>query len=221
MADPKSVAPYACLPILEDILPADPTAPPAFMLPSSFPAELFTEEQMDAVAAWFDTWAADILHAIRCALLDHPHAPGQRQGVSAPTLDQLTRHATILAHLLRLHPAADAPVDTLASQLGVSRRALYYTRDTVLRYIRPALAGTISRTSAAASFFEQLATVRHLDTAQATQLDARTILVPFAPHTLVCARFAAVQHIAAIPAVAGVHEDLTPTGQNAVHITLK
>lgn len=214
MSDPKTVSPYFCLPLLEDALPDSGTATPdSFQLPASFPAELLDEEQLEAVAAWFDTWVADLLHSMRLALLGKPGTPAD--------LAHLHQHATVLAHLLRLHPAAEATITELATTLGVSRRTLFYVRDSVLAHIRPALAGTIARKCAVANFYAQLATIGTLDAATITQLDARTILVPF-KHAVHCAhRFATVRQLASLPAVASVKETLTTTGKNAVQITIK
>lgn len=214
MSDPKTVSPYFCLPLLEDALPDSGTATAdSFQLPASFPAELLDEEQLEAVAAWFDTWVADILHSMRLALLGKPGTPAD--------LAHLHQHATVLAHLLRLHPAAEATITELATTLGVSRRTLFYVRDSVLAHIRPALAGTIARKCAVANFYAQLATIGTLDAATITQLDARTILVPFKPHVHCAHRFATVRQLASLPAVASVKETLTTTGKNAVQIAIK
>ena len=213
MSDPKTVSPYFCLPLLEDALPDSGTTPDSFRLPASFPAELLDEEQLEAVAAWFDTWVADLLHSMRLALLGKPGTPAD--------LAHLHQHATVLAHLLRLHPAAEATITELATTLGVSRRTLFYVRDSVLAHIRPALAGTIARKCAVANFYAQLATIGTLDAATITQLDARTILVPFKPHVHCAHRFATVRQLASLPAVASVKETLTTTGKNAVQITIK
>ncbi|MBR5887327.1 MAG: hypothetical protein IKZ07_03865 [Akkermansia sp.] len=212
MSAPKSVSPYFCLPLLEDAIPDATSAPDAFRLPASFPAELLNEEQLETVQAWFDTWVADILHSIRLALL----------GTGAPAdLAHLHQHATVLAHLLRLHPAAEASITELAAALGCSRRTLFYTRDAVLEHIRPAVAGTISRKQATANVYAQLATIGTLDAATITQLDARTILVPFKPAVYFAHRFATVRQLASLPAVASAKETLTTTGKNAIQITLK
>lgn len=214
MSDPKTVSPYFCLPLLEDALPDSGTATPdSFQLPASFPAELLDEEQLEAVAAWFDTWVADLLHSMRLALLGKPGTPAD--------LAHLHQHATVLAHLLRLHPAAEATITELATTLGVSRRTLFYVRDSVLAHIRPALAGTIARKCAVANFYAQLATIGTLDAATITQLDARTILVPFKPCVHCAHRFATVRQLASLPAVASVKETLTTTGKNAVQIAIK
>lgn len=213
MSDPKTVSPYFCLPLLEDALPDSGTAADSFQLPASFPAELLDEEQLEAMAAWFDTWVADLLHSMRLALLGKPGTPAD--------LAHLHQHATVLAHLLRLHPAAEATITELATTLGVSRRTLFYVRDSVLAHIRPALAGTIARKCAVANFYAQLATIGTLDAATITQLDARTILVPFKPAVHCAHRFATVRQLASLPAVASVKETLTTTGKNAVQIAIK
>ena len=214
MSDPKTVSPYFCLPLLEDALPdSGATTPDSFQLPASVPAEILDEEQLEAVAGWFDSWVADLLHSMRLALLGKPGTPAD--------LAHLHQHATVLAHLLRLHPAAEATITELATTLGVSRRTLFYVRDAVLAHIRPALAGTIARKCAVANFYAQLATIGTLDAATITQLDARTILVPF-KHAVHCAhRFATVRQLASLPAVASVKETLTTTGKNAVQIAIK
>ena len=214
MANPKTISPYFCLPLLEDALP-DPgtTAPASFRLPASFPAEILEEEQLETIATWFDTWAADLLHTIRLILRGKPGTPAD--------LPHLHQHATVLAHLLRLHPAAEATITELATTLGVSRRTLFYVRDSVMAHIRPALTGTIARKCAVANFYAQLANIGTLDAATITQLDARTILVPFKPCVHCAHRFATVRQLASLPAVASVKETLTTTGKNAVQIILK
>lgn len=213
MSTPKSIAPYFCLPLLEDALPGTTAAQDAFRLPASFPAECLTDEQLEAIAAWFDAWVADLLHTIRLCLLGKTGTPAD--------LPHLHQHATVLAHLLRLHPAAESTITDLATALGVSRRSLFYVRDAILQHIRPALAGTIGRKLATANFYAQLATIGTLDTTGAVETDARTLLVPFKPHVHCAHRFATVRQLAALPAVASVKESLTITKQNAVHITIK
>lgn len=221
MSDPKTISPYFCLPLLEESVADDTHAPAAFQLPQSFPAELLDDDQLETIAAWFDTWVADLLHSIRLALLGHTHTVSKHQGATPADLAHLTQHAVALCHLLRLHPAAEASITELAAGLGVPRRALYYARDAVLQHIRPALAGTIARSHAAANAYAQLAAIGTLDTAQATTLDTRTILVPFKPAVYVAHRFATVQQLAALPGVASAREELTPSGKNAVLITIK
>lgn len=219
MSDPKSVSPYYCLPLLEDALPdAGGGAPDAFRLPQSFPAELLDEEQLEAVAEWFDAWVADLLHNIRLALL----------GNGAPAdLPHLHRHATVLCHLLRLHPAAEGSITELATALGCSRRTLFYARDAVLEHIRPAMVGTIGRKQAVANFYTQLVTIGTLDATRGTlnatiyPRNARTLIIPFKTGTSTMMRFATVRLLAGLPAVAGVKECLTADNQNAVQITLK
>ena len=213
MSDPKSVSPYFCLPLLEDALPdAGGGAPDAFRLPQSFPAELLNEEQLEAVAEWFDRWVADLLHSIRLALI----------GNGAPAdLPHLHRHATVLCHLLRLHPAAEGSLTELATALGCSRRTLFYVQDAVLAHVRPAMARTIGRKCAESNFYAQLATIGTLDAAAITQMDARTILIPFKRGVHCAHRFATVRQIASLPAVASVKETLTTTGKNAVQIAIK
>ena len=213
MSDPKSVSPYYCLPLLEDALPdVGGGAPDAFRLPQSFPAELLEDDQLEAVAEWFDGWVADLLHSIRRALL----------GNGAPAdLLHLHRHATVLCHLLRLHPAAEGSITELATTLGCSRRTLFYVRDAVLEHIRPAMVGTIGRKCAAANFYAQLATIGTLNIGVLCEPSASTLIIPFKPHVHCAHRFATVRQLAAMPAVASVMECLTDTGKNAVQITLK
>lgn len=215
MSDPKSVSPYACLPLLEEAVPTGNATPDAFRLPASFPAELLTEDQLAEVQLWFDSWVSDLLHAVRCALV------GGQDGTDTADLPHLHRHATVLAHLLRLHPAAEASITDLATAMGCSRRALFYVRDAVMRHIRPALVGVIASKNSAAYFYAQLATIGTLDADAARNVNPRTLMVPFKPAVHVAHRFATVQQLAAIPAVASVRETLTASGRNAVQITLK
>lgn len=213
MADSKTVAPYACLPLMEEVAAAAENAPDSFGLPSSFPSDLLTADQLDEVAIWFDTWVADLLQSIRAALgADATHT----------TLQTLKVRAVILAHLLRLHPAADTNLTTLATKLDISRRAAFYAQEDIINHIRPALAGTIRAHAAAASLTSLLADTGTLLPENAQQLPARQLAVPFKPHVHMAHRFATVQRVATFPAVASVHDDFMPgTTQHAIIITLK
>ena len=213
MADSKTVAPYACLPLLEEVAMAADLAPDSFGLPASFPADLLTADQRDEVAIWFDAWVADLLQSIRAALAaDAAHT----------TLQTLQVRAVILAHLLRLHPAADTSLTTLANQLGISRRSAFYAQEDIVKHIRPALCGTIRANTAAAMLTTQLADTGTLLPDAAVTLPARQLAVPFKPHVHMAHRFATVQRVATLPAVASVHDDFMPgTTQHAIIITLK
>lgn len=217
-----TIAPGACLPLIESAVPEPEQQPATFGLPASFPAEILTDDQLEEIATWFDSWAAHILHAVRLALQGHPESVSRHQGATPVDLQHLQLHAVVLAHLLRLHPAAEETLPTLAKRLGLPCRALYYARDTVLAYIKPAMAGIITSRRHSTSFWETLSADHPvLLLSAATQPTELTILVPFKPHVHLAHRFATVQRLAAHPAVASVREDLTPTGENAVQITLK
>lgn len=215
MSNPKTVSPYACRPLLVEIAPASDTTAAAFLLPASFPAHLLNEEQLDECQLWFDSWCADLLHAIRCALV------GTDTDTTA-TLAHLQQRAVLLAHLLRLHPAAEESTTQLAAALKISRRTAFYMQENILQHIKPALHGTATSGTQLASFTAHLANTGTLLPDAATQLAARTICVPFKPHVHVAHRFATVQSVAKHPAVASVREDFVPgTTKNAIHINLK
>lgn len=214
MGNPKSVSPYFCLPIIDDLV-ADPAATQkaaAYRLPAGFPADLLSEDQLEACEEWFDTWAAELMHSVRLALL----------GKDAPAdLAHLTRHAVVLAHLLRLHPAAEGSLTELARSMGVSRRTLFYAQEEVMAHIRPAVAATMAHKQNGARFRAQLGSLGTLNVAAASQPDARFVLVPFKPHVHCAHRFATVRQVASLPVVASVREELTPNGKNAILIKLK
>lgn len=215
MADPKTVSPYACKPLLEEIAATPETTAAAFTLPASFPAELLTEEQLDEVQTWFDSWCADLLHAVRSALVGDDTAAAQ-------TLAHLQQRAVLLAHLLRLHPAAEASTTQLATALGISRRTAFYMQENILQHVKPALRGTTTGGTLLASFTTQLAAIGTLLPDAAAQLSPRCICVPFKPHVHLAHRFATVQAVATHPAVASAREDFMPgTTKNAILITLK
>ena len=215
MSDPKTVSPYACKPLLEEIAPATDNTAAAFTLPASFPAEILTEEQMDEVQTWFDSWCADLLHAVRCALVGSDTE-------SAQTLAHLQQRAVLLAHLLRLHPAAEASTTQLANALGISRRTAFYMQENILQHVKPAIRGTSIGGTQLAAFTTQLANTGTLLPDAAAQISARCICVPFKPHVHVAHRFATVQNVAKHPAVATAREDFMPgTTKNAILITLK
>ena len=212
MADPKSVAPYACLPLKEEIATAATSIPDSFSLPRSFPADLLTEEQLDEVRLWFDTYISDLLATIRAALTG---------GSEKSTLAHLLHRAVILAHLLRLHPAAEDSITALAEALGISRRAAFYIQDDLLTLIRPALCHIANAATAMAAFASRVAEQAWLDFEGLTTLSHRQLAIPFKRRAVVAARFATAQAVAALPGVAAVREDFMPgTTTNALFITL-
>lgn len=187
-----------------------------FSLPRSFPAELLNEEQLDEVKLWFDSWAADLLHEIRAALSGSPEHAGQQ------TLAHLQQRAVILAHLLRLHPAAESSISQLATAMGISRRSAFYMQDSIMQHIRPALCSAISGAASLADFTATLAATGTLQPHDAQQLTARSLAVPFKPAVHCAHRFATALKVADHPAVSSVREDFMPgTTKNALHITLK
>lgn len=225
MSRKSSISPWNCLPIIESMVANPESSRHAFTLPESFPVEILTDDQLEAIQQWFDTWAGDLLHALRLALIGHRQSVSKHQGASPVDLKTLQLHAVVLAHLLRLHPAAEPSLPELAKSMGLPFRSLYYARDTILAYIKPVIAGTISRHSALAEFWQVFPSMPSLDTAAASMPDPSTILVPF-KHTgpkynTLKNLFATKQHLASSPAVAAVHDDLDADGRTIIKITLK
>ena len=212
MADPKSVAPYACLPLKEEIATAVTSLPDSFSLPASFPADLLNEEQLDEVRIWFDTYIADLLATIRAALTG---------GSEKSSLAHLQHRAVILAHLLRLHPAAEDSITALAETLGISRRSAFYIQDDLLTTIRPALCHIANAATAMATFTARVAEQPWLDLDGILPLSHRHLAIPFKRRAIVAARFATAQAVASLPGVVSVREDFMPnTTTNALFITL-
>lgn len=217
-----SIAPRACKHLWEGATPAaEPTAQP-FALPASFPAHCLEDDQLQEIQNWWDTWAADLLHTLRQALLC-ARTRSTKTGAAPPVnLQNLIVHSAVLAHLLRLHPSAESSLPELARALGVSRSRVYYARDAILEQLG---AGAIAafRTMRAVRdiTMDQLAHLKQLDLAAATRPAARVLLIPFAGHHCVAARFATVQHLATLPGIDTVREDITADHRNAVRITLK
>lgn len=220
----KTIAPFTCLPLIEEAVGTPTRSQDAFHLPASFPAHALDDDQLDEAATWFDTWAADMLHLLRHALL-RGHTFSKNPGhIPPPTLQNLIIHAVVLAHLLRLHPAAEPSLPELAKALGVAQRRLYYARDAICAALgAPALAALRGqRQPQQQPVAQYLADHRTLDCARAMRRSTTAWLVPFLPGTGVAARFATVQRIATHFAVARVREELVPgTHQNAILVHFK
>lgn len=218
-----SIAPFACAPLKEEILPATaPETPAAWQLPADFPREILNDAQQEAVEQWWNTWVDTMLHITRAALRGHTTAQSKHHGASAADLPTLQLHAVVLAHLLRLHPAAEKSLPKLAEEMQLPTRALYYARDTMLAHIRPALAGIQARAAAAASAAESIAAHPALHTADTVRGEGGVLYIPFSAGAGVATRFSAVLTLSRVPGIAAVREDFMPgTTRHAVRITLK
>lgn len=219
-----TIAPYSCAPLLEGAVAATaPGAPESWQLPATFPLEILTEDQQEAIAAWWDAWVSEMLHTARAALRGNTAGKSKHQGASPADLPTLQLHAVVLAHLLRLHPAAEKSLPKLAEDMGLPTRAVYYARDAILPHLAPVVAGLQSRAATRATAVETLATTAGLDAAAAVQgADPRQIFVPLRAGMGLSARFAVVMRLSRVPGIAAVREDFMPgTTRHAVCITLK
>lgn len=220
----KTVAPFTCLPLIEEAVGTPARSTEAFRLPASFPAHALDDDQLDEVATWFDAWITDMLHLLRQGLL-RGHTFSKTPGHLPPaTLQNLIIHAVVLSHLLRLHPAAEPSLPELAKHLGVAQRRLYYARDAIMATLGGAALAALrgQRQPQQQPVAQYLADQRTLDHSRAMRRSTTGWLVPFLPGTGVAARFATVQRIAGHFAVARVREELVPgTHQNAILVHFK
>lgn len=217
-----SIAPRACKVLWENVTPAEDTAAQPFGLPASFPAHVLDDDQLEEIAAWFDSWTTDLLHTLRQSLICARTRSTKADAAPPISLQNFLIHSAVLAHLLRLHPSAEASLPELAKSLGVSRSRVYYARDAILAQLgAAAMAAFRGKREVANITQQQLAALPQLDHAAATSPAHGVLLIPFAGHHGLAARFATVQHIATLPGVATVRDDITPDARHAVRITLK
>jgi hypothetical protein len=217
-----SIAPRSCKHLFEGVTPAAEETAQPFALPASFPAHCLDDDQLLEIENWFDTWAADLLHTLKQALLCARTRSTKADAAPPVNLQNLIIHSAVLAHLLRLHPSAEATLPELAKALGVSRSRVYYARDAILEQLGSAAIAAFRSTRAVRDItLDQLTHLTQLDLPGATRPAARVLLIPFAGYHGVAARFATVQHIATLPGVDTVREDITHDDRHAVRITLK
>lgn len=222
MPKKATIKPRACKKLWEHMTPAAdaPTGQP-FTLPASFPAHALDDDQLHELEQWWDEWIADTLHAVKQALL-MARSRSTKNAAPPVNLQNLIVHSVVLAHLLRLHPSAERSLPELAKELGVSCARVYYARDAILAALgASAVAAFRGAREVHDITLEQISRCRELDATAATTPSARVLLIPFAGYHGVAARFAVVQHLATLPGVESVREDITNENRNAVRITLK
>lgn len=219
MSGRKVILRYAA-PLRENALPAPAPAPaptPAHDLPGSFPAGLLDAEQLEAVQTWFDAWQAEVVERIRAALCLPPDADG-REG-SRQNLAEFGACAVVLAHMLRLHPAASQSLPVLARALGVRERKLYHIRQGILA----ALGGKAAPPPRRAAGLKRLADIYpQLDFSRRTGRSASrssVYIVPFRWRATLMAQFDTVLSLSAIPGITATLA-LTAADEDAVRITL-
>lgn len=217
-----SIAPRACKVLWESTTPAAAQPQQNFELPASFPAHCLDDDQLQEIQNWFDSWAGNLLHTLKQALLCARTRSTKADAPPPVNLQNLIINSAVLAHLLRLHPSAESSLPELAKALGVSRSRVYYARDAILAQLGSAAVAAFRSVRELHNItHEQLAALPQLDLPAATTPATRVMLIPFAGYQGVAARFATVQHIANLPGVESVREDITPENRNAVRITLK
>lgn len=181
-------------------------------LPASFPAELLDAEQLDAVASWFDEWQDSTLERIRTAL-NLPPDPTGREGMRK-SLPELVAACVILCHLLRLHPAAEHSLPTLARALGMRERKLYYIRDAIMS----ALSGALPRIKRKTPRLQQMADIfPQLDFSRRVGKKP-CLIVPFVEHATLAEQFETVLSLGTYPGITAALA-LTRADENAVRIT--
>lgn len=185
-------------------------------LPASFPAHLLDDDQLEAVETWFDTWQADTLDRVK-ACLNLPAAEGAREGAPL-TLRELAANAVVLAHLLRLHPAAEHTLSILAGELGVRHRKLQYIAAGIMR----TLGGIIPAAPVLARWpgLRKLADMFPQLNFAARSGHRPVYIVPFRQHYTLAEQWDTVCTLAKLPGIATVTLDVTPAAADAVRITL-
>lgn len=223
----RTIAPRTCKILYEESTPDSPsaTAPENFPLPPSFPADLLTDDQLEAAETWWHNWVEDTLHTLRQALTCARTRSAKADAAHPVNLQNLIVHAVTLAHLLRLHPSAEDELYILGKKIGVSERRMYYARDAILSQLGTAAIRACTRRptprNALANLRDLLADYKQLDTAHLTTPKTGTVLIPYATRCPMAQRYAIMQRLALLPGVASVRDDLTPDDRPAITINLK
>lgn len=199
------------------LTPNTPAPPPrstaAHDLPADFPAQLLDPEQLEAVAAWFDTWQAATIDRLRTAL-NPPADPESNDGARA-TLQELAARAIVFAHLFRLHPAAEQPLPTLAATLGVRERHLYHIKTAIIRAVHGLLPRPRRITPCLrvlADTFPQLDFTRRIG-------KKGVYVVPFRGHHTLAVQWETILTLGCIPGITAALT-LTADDADAVRITI-
>lgn len=201
-----------------ELTPETPAPPPAQRtphdLPADFPAHLLDPDQLEAVAAWFDTWQAAMVDKIRAALNTIPADDTDNEGARAD-LASLTAHALVLAHLFRLHPAAEQSLPVLAAATGLRERRLYTIKQRIIRAVHGMLTlppRGCPRLGRLADTYPQLDFRRRVG-------KRGVYLIPFRGHHTLAAQFETVLTLACHPGVTAALT-LMADGTDAVRLTL-
>lgn len=199
---------------------AAPTPPPGHTpeedepapLPAGFPAHLLTEAQQLAISRWFSDWQENTLELIRSMLTLTPEEE----------LKHFHQNATLLARLLRLHPACEHSVTQLATcmacdpaDLNARNRELIRTAQNHFSAVAPSVHTPSIRELRRA--YPQLDFARRVG-------ELPVIIVPFLdPHATIADRMSTVLSLASHPGITAAettmpsHKD--PQQSNAIRIT--
>lgn len=176
------------------------------ILPASFPADKFTADQLAVIAAWYRQMQADLYDAARTMLATDP----------AEGLANFMLNAALIARMLRLHPACEQSISTLARALNVDKSDLA-ERNRAL--VRTAAANRRATCSPRTLSLRELA--KHFPQLDFSAREGRlpTVIVPFVNRRATLAeQWHTVTAIAAIPGLAATLA-LTADSLNAVRIT--
>lgn len=179
-------------------------------LPAGFPTAGLSERQQADIALWYRQHQADLHDTARTLLATEP----------ADTLQHLLLNCVLLCRALRLHPAAEHTVATLARALGVDPSDLTERNRALMHATRTAASHRAAPTT--------ITTIRDL-APRFPQLDFRpsatagrmpTIIAPFAdPHTTLGEQWATATAIGTIPGLTARLAEHPTTGANALAIT--
>lgn len=179
-------------------------------LPDGFPTAGLTTTQQEAIALWYRQHQADLHDTARTLLATDP----------ADSLQHLLLNCVLLCRALRLHPAAEHTVATLARALGVDpsdltarNRALMHATRTAASH--RAVPATISSLRELAPRFPQL-------DFRASAIAGRmpNIIAPFVnPHLTLGEQWATATAIGSIPGLTARLAEHPSTGANALAIS--
>ena len=179
-------------------------------LPAGFPTAGLTETQQADIALWYRQHQADLHDTARTLLATDP----------ADTLQHLLLNCVLLCRALRLHPAAEHTVATLARALGVDPSDLTERNRALMHATRSAATHRAAPTT--------ITTLREL-APRFPQLDFRpsatagrmpNIIAPFVnPHITLGEQWATATAIGTIPGLTARLAEHPTTGANALAIT--
>ena len=205
----------ACCELREEATPTRELPGTPHNLPATVPTHILDDEQIDTITTWWQQQCDHIIATVTSALTARNTDTSNQP--SPCDLNHLITNAVTLAHILRLHPAADVSLKTIAEHLHIPYRRMKATKQAIcIALADPTHAPTVSR---ATTSRQQLAKIYPvLDFARATGKHP-VILVPFRRRLTLEAQMTLAFAIGSFRHLTCTLAELPGTGENALRIT--